>query len=455
MSRPRTGILITATLLLALAAGIAWFLLRDTRPNVVLISIDSLRADHLGTYGYERQTSPRIDELAREGVVFENTVSTTTWTLPAHLSMLTSLYPDIHGVKKGRTALSDQAALLPEILQTAEWATAAVVSGPFLASNFGYGRGFDLYDDQTISFKSHGASHRGITSPLIHDQAVDWLNGRPEDKPFFLFLHYWDVHYDYIPPPPYDTLFDPDYEGDMNGRHFFGNKKFRRGMDPRDREHVVALYDGEIAFVDEYLGKLFDDLAERGLWDDTLVIVTSDHGDEFLEHGYKGHRRNLYQSTLQVPLVVKMPRGRWAGKRIDSLVGIVDLAPTILELAGLESPPEFNGRSLLSLMKQGHDTQRYYYFADLEGKMKSVLGDRWKMITHHGETARRPELFDLDSDPQERRNIALQEPDALEGMVAIQEDWLTFVEATEDLETGSVEYQKELEELLESLGYLD
>ena len=455
MPRKRTTIYLLAVLLLGLAAGLGWVLLRDTRPNVVLISIDSLRADHLGTYGYERDTSPNLDALAREGVVFENAVSTTTWTLPAHISMMTSLYPDIHGVQKGRMALSEQAALAPEILQLAGWATGGIVSGPFLGAHFGYARGFDHYDDQTISFKNHTASHKGITSPVVHEEAVEWLETRPEDKPFFLFLHYWDVHYDYIPPPPFDTLFDPDYDGQMTGERFFGNKGFRPGMNPRDRDHIVALYDGEIAFVDSYLGKIFEDLKDRDLWDDTLVIVTSDHGDEFLEHGRKGHRQNLYQSTLQVPLVMKLPRGRWAGQRIASRVGIIDLPPTILEIAGLESPPEFNGRSLVSLMEKGHDTQRYYYFADLEGKMKSVLGDRYKLITSHGRKAGRPQLYDLENDPQERRNLARREPEALEGMMTIQEEWLAFVEATDELETNSVEYQEELEQLLESLGYLD
>lgn len=417
-------------------------------PNVLLISIDSLRADHLGAYGYARQTSPNLDALSREGVVFENAVSTSTWTLPAHISMLTSLYPEVHGVDRNSTRLGEEAILGSEVFQQGGFATGAVVSGPFLGSYFGYAQGFDLYDDQTISFESDQASHRGVTSQGVHGRAVEWLRTRP-DKPFFLFLHYWDVHYDYDPPPPFDTRFDPDYQGEVNGRY----GQIHPDMDPRDLEHILALYDGEIAYVDSYLGRLFQFLRHQDLWDQTLILVTSDHGDEFFEHGVKGHRKNLHQVTLQVPLLVKLPWGRFAGSRVSSPVGIVDLAPTMLEVAGLEVPAEFNGRSLLPLLEGRR--QRRYYFADLEGKQKAVLVDGWKLINRHRTKTGATQLFDLKNDPGERRNLAGAEDQKLVRLEEIQAEWLRLVAASERPEATTFEYQEELKEVLRSLGYLD
>ena len=276
------------------------------RPNVVLISIDSLRADHLGTYGYERETSPNIDALAAEGVVFENTVSSSTWTLPAHMSMLSSLNSRVHGVINDRKKLTDAATLVSEVFQRNGWRTAAVVAAPYLNHQFGFAQGFDVYDDETLFFANNSASHVGRTSLKTHQRALELLDDSGTE-PFFLFLHYWDVHYDYIPPYPFQLMFDPDYEGDISSRRFERSAVINPDMDRLDLEHVVALYDGEIALVDMFLGRLFQQLKRRGLWDETMVIVTADHGDEFFEHGNKGHRKSLYRETLQIPAGHQVP----------------------------------------------------------------------------------------------------------------------------------------------------
>ena len=301
------------------------------RPNVVLISIDSLRADHLGTYGYERETSPNIDALAAEGVVFENTVSSSTWTLPAHMSMLSSLNSRVHGVIDDGKMLADAATLVSEVFQRNGWRTAAVVAAPYLNHQFGFAQGFDVYDDETLFFANNSASHVGRTSLKTHQRALELLDDSGTE-PFFLFLHYWDVHYDYIPTYPFQLMFDPDYEGDISTRRFERSAVINPDMDRRDLEHVVALYDGEIALVDMFLGRLFRQLKRRGLWNETMVIVTADHGDEFFEHGRKGHRKSLYRETLQIPLVIKFPASRWGGNRVAALSGVVDVAPTMLEL---------------------------------------------------------------------------------------------------------------------------
>lgn len=341
-----------AALLLASACGGA------PPPNVVLISIDSLRPDHLGAYGYERAgISPNIDGLAAEGIVFERPVSTTTWTLPAHASMLTGLYPAVHGVHSDGDRLPEAAVLVSEALETAGYATRAVVSAPYLNAAFGFDQGWDLYDDAAGVFENRPAnaddSHWGATSPEVHRRAVEALDAVGEG-PFFLFVHYWDVHYDYAPPSPYDTMFDPDYEGTVTSLNFHWNDEIHRGMAPRDLRHIVALYDGEIAYTDSYLGLLFDELRARGVWDDTLVVLTADHGDEFFEHGAIGHRRTLFEEVVRVPLVLRLPGIVPAGRRVEAAVSLVDVLPSVLDLLGVANRPVLSSASLVPLWERGH-----------------------------------------------------------------------------------------------------
>jgi arylsulfatase A-like enzyme len=416
---------------------------QEQPPNVILISIDSLRADHLGCYGYPKPTSPNIDALANESVMFTNAISTTTWTLPAHISMLTSLYPEVHQVINDGNKLSDKAVVplnkggqgvvCAETMKEAGYLTAGFVSGPYLSSKFGYNQGFDLYDDYTINYSSNEESHRGITSPKIHQQVTKWLE-QNYCSPLFLFIHYWDVHYDYTPPPPFDTMFDPDYTGTITGQDYEGNELINPQMPERDLEHIIALYDGEIAFTDSYIGKLMTYLKELDIYENTMVILTSDHGDEFFEHVCKGHRNNLFDETLKVPLIIKFPSGKEnpfaslspSRTRINQQVSIIDIVPTFLDYLSITPrnselgirnaeliPPlnsddvrqtrnpkseirnlnfsggggDFEGQSLLPLvadnMQAGTDVPtnfKPYKFADLHGFMKCVRTNQFKYI---------------------------------------------------------------------------
>ena len=197
--------------------------------NVLLISLDTLRADHLSCYGYKRATSPRIDQVAKEGVLFENVVAASNWTIPSHMSLLTSLYPSVHGVEKRDMCLGEAVPTLAQVLAKQGYTTAAFVTGPNLNHRFGFHRGFQLYDDFTATlmcetnlFEDHAANSTGLddvpTDHVITNLATLWLKQHGQEK-FFLFLHYWDCHDDYIPPPPYDRQFDPDYKGKENGRN--------------------------------------------------------------------------------------------------------------------------------------------------------------------------------------------------------------------------------------------
>ena len=423
-----------------------------TQPNVVLISIDSLRADHLGTYGYARETSPNIDSLATQGVVFENTVSSSTWTLPAHATMLSALNSRVHGLIDDGKKLDDAATLVSEVFQRSGWRTAAVVSGPYLNHRFGFAQGFDVYDDETVSFKNHPSSHQGSTSSKTHERALELLDGFGGD-PFFLFLHYWDVHYDYDPPSPFDTMFDPDYEGDIDARGFERSAAINRDMNPRDLEHVVALYDGEITLVDMFLGRLFDELKRRDLWDETMVIVTADHGDEFFEHNRKGHRKTLYRETLQVPLVIKFPASRWAGERVPAISGVVDITPTILEVAGFAGLRESNGRSLLPEMRG--EAEPAVYFADLQGHLGAVMSDPLKLVRGRQRGSEINALFDMHADPEEINDLAGQRTDDVDTLATLLDRWIISSAAlAAKVGSGEFEYGAELTEALRSLGYL-
>ena len=194
-------------------------------------------------------------------------------------------------------------------------------------------------------------SHHGITNPDVHREALAWLKGRDNEEPFFLFVHLWDAHYDFVPPPAYARMFtDPDYDGWVTGEEFFFDERIHARMAPADLAQLVGLYDGEIRWTDAYVAKLLADLERLGLDQDTLVLVTSDHGTELFDHGEKGHRRTLYDEALHVPLVLRGP-GVPRGATVTAQTRTVDLAPTLLELSGLEAPKSWTGQSLVPLMR--------------------------------------------------------------------------------------------------------
>ncbi len=424
MPSPR-GILILGLLLAALAPACRRS--EPRRPNVLLISIDTLRADHLSAYGYRRETSPALDRLARGGVLFERAISPTSWTLPAHLSMLTGLEISAHGIADDRqwsfVGPSGEPApprlsgiFLSEFLSDAGYRTAGFHTWKYLEEQFGFGPGFEVYERLGHTFYSHPVVSKRFdalraandtegllrlrdehpelfdatrkTTPEVLERARGWIEGvRRESpgRPFFCFLHLFDVHDPYVPPPPFDTRFDPDYAGPIDGRNVTSPDSPVRGdMDPRDLEHLVALYDGEIAYVDSQLGAFFEWLAAQGLAEDTLVIVTSDHGEEFFEHGHKTHRRQLHRESVHVPWILSWPGHLPAGRRVPRTVGLVDLTPTVLGLVGVAGPPWTSGRDLTPLVRgEGSPEERPYltelYLFDVGPEVQRHFG------LHHGD----------------------------------------------------------------------
>ncbi|MEO6026375.1 MAG: sulfatase [Candidatus Binatia bacterium] len=434
-------------------------------PNVLLVSIDTLRPDHLGSYGYRRDTSPTIDALAAEGARFATVVSPTSWTLPAHMTLLTALPPEIHGVVEDRFRLGTDVTTLAEVLRDRGFATAGFVSGPYLDAGYGFARGFDHYDDYSAVRISAWATHRARTSPALVDVTGRWLDawhGRAERRPFFVFVHMWDVHYDFNPPPPYDTMFDPDYRGTITTEDFQTGTAVHLGMDPRDLEHVIALYDGEIRYTDEWLGRLIDRLRGLGVLDDTIVAVTSDHGEEFFEHGRKGHHQTLYDESIRVPLVLRNPARVPAGSVIPNLVRLVDVAPSLLDLTATPAPPGFGldpslkpyaGQSFEPLLTTARPVLPLPAFASLEPQgSKAVRSEDRKLLVSPWSLPH-DELFDLASDPGERTNLAASDPTttaALHAMLAGWKDTAAVAAKAADAATMDENHKA----ALRALGYL-
>jgi arylsulfatase A-like enzyme len=317
-------------------------------PNVLLITVDSVRADHLHCYGYARKTSPQIDQLAAEGALFEAAISASPWSLPTHVSMFTSLIASIHGCQDGRHRLPQSHTTLAEVLKSAGFATAGFVSNPYLDRVFGLSQGFDDYVDCGSAAYAEGASENDeMTSPATVAAVQSWLQKNTR-RPFFMFVNFWDAHFDYTPPAPFDAKFDPDYAGNLTGAGFMSDPRINPDMAEEDLEHVIALYDGEIAWVDLHVGAVLDAFKAAGLLDSTIVILTSSHGTAFFEHKLKGHRHSLYDETIHVPLIVRWPNRVPAGRRYPEQARSIDIFPTITDL--LRMPPlGVMGRSLAPL----------------------------------------------------------------------------------------------------------
>jgi len=435
--------------------------------NVLLISLDSLRADHLRAYGYRPDTAPAIDRLAREGVLFDNAIATSSWTLPTHVTMFTGRYQLSHGVVDETSVLPSSIPTLGQIFKAAGFSTAGFASGPYLAGHYGYERGMDTYRDLSERFADPRAARSAVLSPEINDNALAWLDAHAGER-FFLFLHYFDIHYDYVPPAPYDTMFDPDYTGTIDGRNFIERSDVNPKMDKRDLDHIRALYDGEIRFTDEHVGRVLDKLAALGLLEKTVVLLVSDHGDEFFEHGNKGHHRTVYDEVIHVPFVLRLPGKAHAGQRVEDQVSLVDVLPTLLESAAIAVPPDAEGISVRHFF-EGTPPQRdavYSEFYDKQGfNLQVARRTAADKTIHHFNRITHPtrgavEYYELATDPRERDDRSGQRCDAVDSSLTKMGGWLNQqwrAERSAEAAAGghsSIKIDNETMERLKSLGYV-
>jgi arylsulfatase A-like enzyme len=416
--------------------------------GVVLISIDTLRRDHVSLYGYPRRTMPGLEALARKAVVFDDAVSTSSWTLPAHASLLTSTYPGVHGATGSSVGLSPQLPTLASALRASGFFTQAMVTHLYLSREFGFGEGFDR--------------HRYLPETRaeeLTDQAIRFLESRA-DRDFFLFLHYYDPHWHYDPPAPYDTAFDSGYSGKATGVWWEFKELDPSTIEPRDLRHIEALYDGEILYTDRQLERLFQEMKRLGVFDEALIVVTADHGEEFLDHGRWEHQKTLYDEQLRIPLLLKLPRTERA-RRVSEQVSLLDVAPTILEGLRIRRPATFQGRSLIAAIESGSGEAVPEAWAEtehtLDGSRKIALrrgASSEKAIFTIGDAGVAFELFDLARDPEELRDLA--DRNARDALKARLDAYLAEVERRGKARGAIPEVHLDPEDLerLRALGYL-
>jgi arylsulfatase A-like enzyme len=409
-----------------------------------LISIDTLRADHLGCYGYERDTSPFLDELAAGGARFANATINTHGTTPSHATILSSLYQEAHGVQAGSDpprAIPPEVALLPEILRSHGYATLGITGGGNVGREFGFARGFDEFDDRAHSVKV--GVRRALRRIAHHLEA-------PEPRPLFVFLHTYEVHSPYAPPQAYHSLFGPtssDFEPTSRNLLAIVNDA-RTALSSADLSHVVAMYDAGIRHTDDVLRSFFEELAELGFLEDAVVAVTSDHGEEFAEHGGLLHRALLYQEILTVPLIFS-GRGVAPGLVDRSPVSSVDIAPTLLALANLPVPADMQGRPLLGASGERVGPERVTV-AQYGPHLYAVRSGEWKLIETHDPPGL--ELYHLASDPGEQADVAGEQPQIVAELRRELAAWRrrharSLTPVTADLDPEAVER-------LRALGYV-
>lgn len=382
--------------------------------NVVMVVINSLRADHLGCYGDHLNHSAHIDKVAEDGVIFDYTIAQSYWTLPSLVSMLTSRFVCAHNVDSRDAKLEEGTKTLAEVLSIYGYKTAAFTCGLDTVAAYGLGKGFDKYHVYS------GTKAIGSFSDIM-PLAMEWLNINQKNK-FFLFLHSYDVH------PPYKKGCNinniiSDYKGvfkdSMLGygelRMINGNMFSRRGkkviLSAEDIDYIIANYDNGIRCVDEYIGYLIDQLKSLNIYEKTIIVICADHGEELGERGAFNRfgRKNLYQEVIRVPLIIKFSDSSLKGRRISSLAGMVDVMPTILDLLNIPVGHELQGISLSGLIRNSADrTANKYVIAEAgHDKWAIVRDDGWKLL--HSLDGN--ELYDISNDPFERNNLIGKELD--------------------------------------------
>jgi arylsulfatase A-like enzyme len=391
--------------------------------------------------------------------------------------MFTGLYPSVHGVTYCNNKLDARIPTLAEILKTRGIHTAGFISNPELNSEFGFARGFDLYDQSSVFvgldiapdpygyLKKRKREIPGPsilstpTSGILNKVVFNWLKTHHKEQ-FFLFLHYFDPHYDYHPPPPYNTMFDPGYKGPANGSHMLITKS----LPDRDLEHVKALYDGEIRYTDEHIGLLLKEMARYELTDKTLVIIIADHGEEFYDHGGFTHGFTLYDEVTSIPFLIKFP-GQTIPQVIDGLVSDVDILPTVCDYLKIKIPENVQGESLLPLCRGEKKEIHSFVFSELDNhaspEIRTVETHEYKLIRNFH--TRQTELFSLKDDSAEKKNLFPAGFFHLEPATArkMKRELKRFMKTSDRLsvaikkmQTNKVILDEKTRQRLKSLGYI-
>jgi arylsulfatase A-like enzyme len=402
--------------------------------NIILVSLDQCQADQLHAWGNPRETSPNLDRMAREGVRFARFYSAAPWTAPSYSSMMTSQYPSRHGVTiffpRNMEAQKPDAIMLAEWLKRAGYHTAAFVNNSVAGKNI-TGRGFDEYDEgqqQPPSItERRGLDNPEYQAPAATQRILQWLD-RKHDAPFFLFLLYFEPHSPYNPPPEFDIFKSDAYPNVMNtGWDLKGGKLFRWADlgDQKAVERMTQLYDGKIRFVDSYFGKVLQKLRDKGMDRNTVVLLTSDHGELLYSHPedfLTFDHRSLYDQIMHVPAII-WGAGIPKGKTINALATHIDIAPTLLQLANVAPKPDAQGESLVPMIRGNKAKLHDYIFGeeDILVPLRSVRDERYKLILN--ERTGKQQLFDDQSDPDEYHDIAASEPGIVARLSRVLARW--------------------------------
>ncbi|MFT5284179.1 MAG: arylsulfatase A-like enzyme [Planctomycetota bacterium] len=368
------------------------------RPNIVFYLCDTLRADHLGTYGYERNTTPNIDLMAKDAIVFENAFAPSSWTKASTASLLTGLGPRQHNANGRDTRLSDRVQLISETLKELGYYNTGIITNPFVSETFGFDQGYD-------EFQFLG---RALAEKLI-DKVVEALDKRPIEKPFFLYVHSIDPHAPYHAPKPYQQAFtDKEWIGNPDMLHSEST--------PTDIRAEIDSYDGELLYHDAQFKRLITKLKSEGLYENSMIWFVSDHGDEFLEHGRGGHGRSLFKESIHIPMILKLPGNQRSGTRVKVPASSIDVVPTMLSYLNVLPPKESEGIDLLTNLTER--SSRPTLFLDLDLMVEKlyvatgVIQGQYKYVE---ETLPEPRsfLFDLEADPEEKVNLIESHPETV------------------------------------------
>ncbi len=432
------------------------------RPNILVIVVDTLRFDHLGFYGHVRDTSPALDRLAKQSVVFDHAYSSAPWTKPSIASILTGLYTTSHTVSTLNRRLPKEITTLAERLKQQGYATAGIVSHELITSEYQFDQGFDIF------LEDFARGHMSVSTHAVIDQTIEVLDTLArEEAPFFLFVHLFDPHYFFLRHPEYG------FAGERPDRiRWNAGMAGLRLMDPPPNEaeirYLLDAYDEEIRFTDAGIGRLLERFVEKDLFDDAVIVFTADHGEEFYEHGWIGHTISINEELVHIPLLIHLPGGEQAGSRIQAPVSTVALAATLLDLIDqLPTPSPFQEGSLLPLIRRDPgafpapvyvevDFDRIFKNPKLrhfEDQHKSALrAGRWKLIFDR--TTHEHVLYDIDNDRQENTNVAAAHPDVVDSLLPLLKRKIETVRGEHpppELRMVSSEEEKTLRDL----GYVE
>jgi arylsulfatase A-like enzyme len=433
-------------------------------PHIILLLMDTLRADHLGCYGYHRPTSPHIDKFAKDNLLFERALSNSPWTKPSMGSLFTSEYPAFHLAFNWSDDLGDVNLTLAEMLKNLDYFTVAFQTNPILSKDHNFNQGFMLYEDMP---------HK--KAELVVSKFNHWLEKYESDRPFFAYIHFMDPHLPYNAPPEFLAPFESrPLESQFTGEeHPSVIRKARGpGLSDEDKQHITNLYDAEIKYLDTHFEEIIKSLEKKGFMDNTVIILTSDHGEELWDHGGFEHGHTLYKEVLHVPLIMSCSKST-PPQSINSIVHLMDVFPTILHLAGKECTRYLRGKNLIPIALEGESTSEAIFFEGLlyGTEKKGILRNGWKLIEDTGEiwpralhlpqsekhslssvTSQKFELYNAETDFDDRNNVIDKFPQiAIELKKYLQQMKVMTAANSSDKKS---EEQKKLEDL-KSLGYIE